>query len=38
MVDNFFKKIQIQYILEVKELIEEVKQIDSVLSFTYPHA
>ena len=30
MVDNFFKKIQMQYILEVKDLIEEVKKIDSV--------
>ena len=30
MVDNFFKKIQMQYILEVKDLIEEVKNIDSV--------
>ena len=38
MVDNFFKKIQIQYILEVKELIEEVKQIDSVLSLSPFHA
>lgn len=38
MVDNFFKKIQIQYILEVKELIEEVKQIDSVLILSPFHA
>lgn len=38
MVDNFFKKIQIQYILEVKELIEEVKQIDSVLVVLPSHA
>lgn len=34
MVDNFFKKIQMQYILEVKDLIEEVKKIDSVASET----
>lgn len=35
MVDNFFKKIQIQYILEVKDLIEEVKKIDSVGVYSF---
>ena len=33
-MDNFFKKIQIQYILEVKDLIEEVKKIDSVCVYS----
>lgn len=30
MVDNFFNQIQVQYIVEVKQLIEEVKKVDSV--------
>ena len=29
MVDNFFNQIQVQYIVEVKQLIEEVKKVDS---------
>lgn len=30
MVDTFFCKIQVQYVIEVKQLIEEVKKVDSV--------
>ena len=32
MVDTFFCKIQVEYVREVKQLIEEVKKIDSVFS------
>lgn len=31
MVDTFFCKIQVQYVIEVKQLIEEVKKVDSVI-------
>lgn len=30
MVDTFFCKVQVQYVIEVKQLIEEVKKVDSV--------
>ena len=34
MVDNFFNQIQVQYIVEVKQLIEQVKEVDNVAKFT----
>lgn len=36
MVDNFFNQIQVQYIVEVKQLIEQVKEIDNVAAIVLP--
>lgn len=36
MVDNFFNQIQVQYIVEVKQLIEQVKEIDNVVRIVLP--
>ena len=36
MVDNFFNQIQVQYIVEVKQLIEQVKEIDNVAAIALP--
>ena len=36
MVDNFVNQIQVQYIVEVKQLIEQVKEIDNVAAIALP--
>lgn len=38
MVDNFFNQIQVQYIVEVKQLIEQVKEIDNVAMLVLLHS
>ena len=38
MVDNFFNQIQVQYIVEVKQLIEQVKEIDNVAVLVLLHS